>query len=174
VEIGRTPTEAPVEKGTYTFRYERRGYAPRSVSASVQPGSEPTSVDAELYHVESEFDVRGYRLKRTGMYTVLASVPVLTAGGVLFGLSADKFAEAEDYTFDADYVPAEQNRMVRQGHIYQQWALGVSATGFAALVTGGILFFRGQAIESRSAEQRESLSLRPAISPGFVGFQSRF
>jgi hypothetical protein len=108
------------------------------------------------------------------MYTVLASVPVLTAGGVLFGLSADKFAEAEDYTFDADSVPAEQNRMVRQGHIYQQWALGVSATGFAALVTGGILFFRGQAIESRSAEQRESLSLRPAISPGFVGFQSRF
>lgn len=174
VEIGRTPTEAPLEQGTYTFKYERPGYSPRTVSTSVQSASSPTTVDAELYHLESEFDARGHRVKKAGMYTILASLPVLTGGGVLFGLSADKFAEAEDYTFDADYVPAEQNRMVEQAHVYQQWAIGVSAAGGAALLTGGILFFRGQAIESRSAAERESASLRPVVSPRFVGIRARF
>jgi len=174
VEIGRTPAEVSLASGTYRFKFDRPGARRTTRTATLEDPSTPVEVDAELYPVDSEFDVQGRKLKRAGIYTMLASIPVLTTGGILFGLSADKFAEAEDFTFDADFVPAEQNRILETAHDFRQWGIGVTAVGTGALITGAVLFFRGRALEVEASSGESSTRVQPVLSPRTVGIRGRF
>lgn len=174
VDVGQTPTRVALAPGRYRFKFKRAGYRNRTLERDVPRSDEPTAVEADLYHRDALFDTTAHELKKTGFITVLSSIPFLAGGAVFFAVTKDKFDEAEDYTFRADYTPADQNRLVAQGHRNQRIAIGLTGIGGATLLTGTILFLRGTALQPREESGRSPAALRAVISPRFVGIRGLF
>ena len=186
VEVGGTPTEVRLREGEYHFGFRRDGHQRRRVARSLADSSAPATIDVDLYPTGSEFDATSRQWKKAGIITGLSAIPVLGAGAVFFGLSADQFSEAEDLTRDGVYDPARENQLVANGHRWQRWGIGFTTVGAAAAVTAGVLYWRGMSLQpstdgggssgsgSEQTGGTQALQLRPVVSPRSVGLRARF
>lgn len=173
VKLGDSPTVVHLREGRYRFAYERPNYRRRHVRRRLTKAGNPVVVDAQLYHEKSLFKVTAHRWKRNAFVMSLASIPLIGGGVVFFGLTKDKFAEAEDYISDPNYTPGRQNELVEQGHKYQRWAIGLSTLGGVTLLTAGALFLHGKALEPKTAKSA-SAGMQPVVGPDFVGVRGSF
>jgi hypothetical protein len=185
VEVGATPTDIRLREGEYRFGFRRDGHRRRRVTRTIADASTPATIDVDLYPTASGFDTTSRQWKKAGLITGLSAIPVLGAGAVFFGLSADQFGEAEDITRDGVYDPARENQLVASGHRWQRWGIGFTTVGAAAAVTAGVLYWRGATLapsgtddqsesKSGSSETTRALQLRPLVSPRSVGLHARF
>lgn len=184
VEVGGTPTEIRLREGEYRFGFRRDGHQRRRVTRSLADSTTPATVDVDLYPTDSGFDATSRQWKKAGIITGLSAIPVLGAGALFFGLSADQFSEAEDLTRDGVYDPARENQLVANGHRWQRWGIGFTTVGAAAAVTAGVLYWRGMTLapaastkdagQSDSDDTGSAMRLRPVVSPRSVGLRARF
>ncbi len=182
VELGQTPTEVRLREAEYRFAFDHADHRRRRVRRELAASSNPETIAVDLYPTRAGFDTSSRQWKKAGLITGLSSIPVLGLGGLFFGLSANKFAEAEDLTGDGYYDPDRENALVYRGHRQREIGIGFTALGAAAAITGGVLFLRGKGLEpsgesSRSTSEQETSerqAFRPVVTPRSIGFRARF
>lgn len=202
MEAGRTPARMTLRAGDWKLKFTHPDHrtATRDITLSADnaaAGSDPEDtanaanatrkIQVELVSLRSEFDISARKWKRAGLITGLSSIPVLAGAGVFFGLTADNFAEADDYIQDLqvaskpeDYEPAAA--ALDRGHRNQRIAIGLAGAGGAALITGAILWIRGKAMEdggntaetTADTEKDGKATVRPLLGPARAGVRVRW
>jgi tetratricopeptide (TPR) repeat protein len=155
VPLGRTPLQVEVRPGAWTLRLDKEGYIRQERPLTLQAGTTRRE-QISLISVTSEFRRRGRAIKRAGLFTTLASLPMYATAGTLWGLSESESAPNS----------AQRRRGV---------AIGLTSAGTAALASGLILWFRGNALahtsDSTTESSTRSLRIRPQLSPANAGVQ---
>jgi tetratricopeptide (TPR) repeat protein len=163
VPLGRTPLQVEVRPGRWTLRLDKEGYIRQERPVTLKAGTVRRE-QISLISVTSEFRRRGRAIKRAGLFTTLASLPMYATAGLFWGL-------AEGDTNQTPVPLVDQERAQRRRGV----AIGLTSAGSAALASGLILWFRGNALarssDSTTESSTRSLRIRPHLSPANAGVQ---
>lgn len=164
VPLGETPLKISVRPQKWTVRIEKEGYIRQQRPLTLRAGTTRRE-QIPLISVTSEFRRRGRAIKRAGLFTTLASIPLYATAGLFWGLAEN----------DLNRETFASTRFEDRGHRRRGAAIGLVSAGTAGLAAGLILWLRGDALASSSkptsSDTKTSLRIRPRLSPTRAGVE---
>lgn len=167
-ELGETPLDLRMQPGRHTFVVEREGYV--SHTMQVDAGSKQNRVvNAELVEEGAAFDVSGRRLRRTGIITMGASVPLLAIGSSLYLIGRNKRGAVDEQ-------PAGERADARADAMrMQSGGIATTVVGIATLGTGLTLYLVGRSADAPvDAPVKKESSIHPYTDGRTVGLVVSF
>ncbi|GEM_PF-3283649 len=164
VPIGETPLKISVRPQQWTVRIEKEGYIRQQRPLKMRPGATRRE-QIPLIRVTSEFRRRGRAIKRAGLFTTLASIPLYATAGLFWGLAEN----------DLNREAVASTRFENRGRRRRGAAIGLVSAGTAGLAAGLVLWLRGDALtrtsEPTPTDTKTSLRIRPRLSPTRAGVE---
>jgi tetratricopeptide (TPR) repeat protein len=164
VPLGETPLKISVRPQPWTVRIEKEGYIRQQRPLKMRAGATRRE-QIPMIRVTSEFRRRGRAIKRAGLFTTLASIPLYATAGLFWGLAEN----------DLNRETVASTRFENRGHRRRGAAIGLVSAGTAALAAGLVLWLRGDALarssEPTPSDTKNSLRIRPRLSPTRAGVE---
>lgn len=175
--LGATPMALKMAPGSYTFIFERRGYHASKEEITLDAASKH-ELDVELVPQNAPFNISARTYKQVGITTIACGIPILTAGGILWSIGANRVNEAETLIGEkmADQVSADDRALLDSGTSQASWGRGLFILGSAAVITGSVLTITGYAQESDAKNiegkkrKRRASNFTPWIGWSQAGF----
>lgn len=169
-DLGRTPIEVEMLPGKYTFVVKKEGFMSHTQTVPVAGGLNRT-VDTELVSEDATFDVSGKEMRRAGVITMAAGIPLIAGGTVLYLVGSNKRSAGRDLGGRAG------DEEIMEGAGLQQWGLAAGVVGVLAVGTGAGLYLVGRGTDRSTPldeGEKGNAGWAPIIGPAHVGVRVRF